>query len=83
MTPNRREFIQIPITREDGTTISNNAIRSVPITFISETTPLPNTTTNSNNGHINSKPQYTSMFHIGKINHFVNYFIYLRRSFTA
>lgn len=71
MTPNKREFIQIPITREDGTLISNNAIRSVPITFISETTPLPTTTTtNYNNNSYNgsttySKPHYTSLLRPG------------------
>jgi hypothetical protein len=56
MTPNKREFIQIPITREDGSTISNSPLRTVPVTFISEAMPLPPTT----NGNSNPKPSYTS-----------------------
>jgi hypothetical protein len=61
MTPNKREFIQIPITREDGTTIPNNALRTVPVTFISETTPLPTTT----NGNSSPKPSYTNLVRPG------------------
>jgi len=63
LIPNKREFIQIPITREDGTSLTTNASRSVPITFISETTPLPTTTTTSNimNGSTTySKQPYSS-----------------------
>lgn len=59
MTPNKRDFIQIPITREDGSAISNNPLRSVPITFMNETTSLPSTT-NSNGGNTSPKPLYTS-----------------------
>jgi hypothetical protein len=62
MTPNKREFIQIPITREDGTTISNSPLRSVPVTFISESTPLPSTT----NGNASPKPSYTSKHQMNK-----------------
>jgi hypothetical protein len=61
MTPNKREFIQIPVTREDGISTTNNPIRSVPITFISETTPL-SSTANNNNGNTSSKPHYTSKY---------------------
>ncbi|CAF1002288.1 unnamed protein product [Adineta ricciae] len=41
-TPTMREFIQIPVNREDGgiTVQTNNLIRSVPITYITETNPL-------------------------------------------
>ena len=59
MTPSKRDFIQIPVTREDGTTISSNPLRSVPITFMSETTPLPSMT-NSNSGNTSPKPLFTS-----------------------
>jgi hypothetical protein len=59
MTPSRREFIQIPIIREDGTTTTNNPIRAIPITFITETNPL-SSTGNNNNGNTNSRPHYTS-----------------------
>lgn len=75
MTPNKREFIPIPITREDGTSITNNPIRSIPITFISDTNSSPMTATNNNNNNnntintnsnngnnINPKPHYTSKF---------------------
>ena len=55
---NKREFTQIPITREDGTANStNNHTRTVPITYI-ETATLPLT----NNGNINSKQNFTSKF---------------------
>jgi hypothetical protein len=62
MTSNKREFIQIPVTREDGTSITttNNQTRSVPITFISETnrlSPIAN-----KNGNISPKPSFTSKF---------------------
>jgi len=60
MTPNKREFIQIPVTREDGTTTPNNPLRSVPITFVNETGSTASTT-NSNGGITNLKPQYTSL----------------------
>lgn len=59
MTPSKRDFIQIPVTREDGTTISSNPLRAVPITFMSETTPL-SSTTNSTSGNTSPKPLYTS-----------------------
>jgi hypothetical protein len=60
-TPNKREFIQIPITREDSTSIiTNNQTRSVPITFISETNPLSPTA--NKNGNISPKPTFTSKF---------------------
>lgn len=59
MTPSKRDFIQIPITREDGSTISSNPLRSVPITFMNENTSSPSTT-NSNNGNTSPKPLYTS-----------------------
>jgi hypothetical protein len=54
MTSNKREFIQIPITREDGNNIQS---RSVPITFISETNALSST---ANNGNINPKLTFSS-----------------------
>jgi hypothetical protein len=62
MTPNKREFIQIPVTREDGMSITttNNQTRSVPITFISETnrlSPIAN-----KNGNISPKSSFTSKF---------------------
>jgi hypothetical protein len=63
MTPNKREFIQIPITREDGTSTTNNSLRSVPITFISETTSLPSTA-NNNSGHTNHKLNYSSKYEL-------------------
>jgi hypothetical protein len=57
-TLNKREFTQIPISREDGTTSSTtNHTRSVPITYI-ETTTLPVT----NNGNLNSRQNFTSKF---------------------
>ncbi len=60
-TPNKREFIQIPITREDSTSIiTNNQTRSVPITFINETNPLSPTA--NKNGNISPKPTFTSKF---------------------
>jgi hypothetical protein len=59
ITPNKREFIQIPITREDGTSIiTNNQTRSVPITFINEqnsSSPSAN-----KNGNTSPKPSFTS-----------------------
>lgn len=58
-TPNKREIIQIPITREDGTTISSNPLRAVPITFVGDTTPL-SSTANSNGGNTSPKALYTS-----------------------
>ena len=41
-TEKKRDFVSIPITREDGTSIvtTNNQARSVPITYINETTTL-------------------------------------------
>jgi hypothetical protein len=61
-TPNKREFIQIPITREDGTSSTvNNQTRSVPISFISETNAVPPTgNNNNNNGNISPRPTFTS-----------------------
>jgi hypothetical protein len=66
MTPNKREFIQIPITREDGTSITtnnnnNNNSRSVPITYIGETTTLPPATPNENT---NVKVNFPSKFKV-------------------
>jgi hypothetical protein len=64
MTPNKREFIQIPIIREDGIPTTNNPIRAVPITFINETnslSPTPNNN-NNNNGNTNSRPHYNSKY---------------------
>ncbi|CAF3414087.1 unnamed protein product [Rotaria sp. Silwood1] len=68
IAPNRRDFIQIPITREDGTPITpNNYSRSVPITFISQTTTLPpagnnnNNNNNNNNESINSKANFINL----------------------
>ena len=34
ITPNNRKIVQIPITREDGTSIINSVNRSIPITFM-------------------------------------------------
>jgi hypothetical protein len=64
MTPNRREFVQIPVTREDGTLITNNAIRSVPITFMSETPSLisSSNSNNNNNGNTSPKSNFTSEY---------------------
>jgi hypothetical protein len=76
MTPNKREFIQIPITREDGistTTLTNNPIRSVPITFISETTSLPSTANNNNNGNITPKLNYASKYKLSDSKIFFNF----------
>ncbi|CAF2750834.1 unnamed protein product [Rotaria sp. Silwood2] len=61
---NRRDFIQIPITREDGTPIAtNNHSRSVPVTFISQTTTLPpaGNNNNNNNENINSKANFINL----------------------
>lgn len=64
ITPNRRDFIQIPITREDGTSMTTNSpTRSVPITFISQTNALPpgaHNNNNNNNENNNSKTNLTS-----------------------
>lgn len=60
MTPNKREFIQIPVAKEDGTS-TNNTMHSVPVTYISETTALPSTTTD-NSRNTTSKPNYTSKY---------------------
>jgi hypothetical protein len=61
-TPNKREFIQIPITREDGTSnTTNNQTRSVPISFISETNATPPTGNNNNNGNISPRPTFTNL----------------------
>ncbi|UJR16306.1 hypothetical protein I4U23_003212 [Adineta vaga] len=50
VTPTMREFIQIPVNREDGIIIQpNNLSRSVPITYIAETNTLPNLENNTNN----------------------------------
>ena len=62
-TPNnKREYIQIPITRDDGTSSTiNNQTRSVPISFISETNAVPPTgNNNNNNGNISPRPTFTS-----------------------
>ncbi|CAF1027614.1 unnamed protein product [Rotaria sordida] len=61
--PNRRDFIQIPITREDGTPITaNNQSRSVPVTFISQTTSLPVAGNNNNNNeNTNSRPNFINL----------------------
>ncbi len=72
MTPNKREFIQIPITREDGTLLTNNAIRSIPITFVAGK-PAITSTTNNNSGNTSAKPQYTSKY---QINQFLRLFMY-------
>ena len=57
----KREVIQIPITREDGTSSTiNNQTRSVPISFISETNAPPPTGNNNNNGNISPRPTFTS-----------------------
>jgi len=65
-TPNKREFIQIPITREDNTSIiTNNQTRSVPITFITETNPL--SPTGNKNGNISPKPNFTSKVFFRKL----------------
>ncbi|CAF1368886.1 unnamed protein product [Adineta ricciae] len=65
-TTDKRDFVQIPVKREDGTTITHNGIRSIPINFINETTPLPSHTINSinSNNHIrdtDSPPRYASL----------------------
>ncbi|CAF2546132.1 unnamed protein product [Rotaria sp. Silwood2] len=60
MTPHKREFIQIPITREDGTSTTNNSIHSIPVTFISETTAL-SSATNDNSSKTSTKPHYTNL----------------------
>lgn len=62
-TPNKREFIQIPITRDDGSssTTGTNQTRSVPITFISDTNVL-SPTGNKTNGNISPRPPFTSKF---------------------
>ncbi|CAF1003314.1 unnamed protein product [Rotaria sordida] len=60
MTPHKREFIQIPVTREDGTSTLNNTFHSIPVTFISETTTL-SSTTNDNNRNTSAKLNYTNL----------------------
>jgi hypothetical protein len=56
---NMREFIQIPITRENGTAMTtNNYNRAVPITYISET--RTSSPTAHNNENTNLKPSFTS-----------------------
>jgi hypothetical protein len=56
--PDKREFVEIPIKKEDGTSTTNNSIRHLPIQFISETTSLPS----NNNGNTSPKPLYTSKY---------------------
>lgn len=61
---NKREFIQIPVTREDGTSIITNhhQNRSVPINFINETNVLPPTANNNNNnGNTSPRPTFISI----------------------
>lgn len=58
---NKREFIQIPVTREDGTSIiTNHQNRSVPINFINETNVLPPTANDPNNDNTSPRPTFTS-----------------------
>lgn len=66
-TSEKRDFVQIPVKREDGTTVTHNGIRSIPINFINETTPSSSNTINSTNGinHIrdtDSPPRYASEY---------------------
>jgi hypothetical protein len=61
MTPNKREFIQIPITREDGTSTTNNQIRPIPITILSETN-SSSANVHNNSGRTSPKPHYTSKY---------------------
>ena len=66
-TTDKRDFVQIPIKREDGTTVTHNGIRSIPINFINETAPLLSHTINSinSNNHIrdtDSPPRYASEY---------------------
>jgi len=56
--PDKREFVDIPIKREDGTSTTNNSIRHLPVQFISETISLPS----NNNGNTSPKPPYTSKY---------------------
>ncbi|UJR30194.1 hypothetical protein I4U23_017733 [Adineta vaga] len=63
-TSDKRDFIQIPVKREDGTSVSNNGIRTIPITFINDTTSSSSNTMSSNNNHIrdiDSPPRYASL----------------------
>ncbi|CAF0786870.1 unnamed protein product [Adineta steineri] len=58
ITPTMREFIQIPVTREDGTTIiTSNLSRSVPITYVSETGALPSIADKNEANNLN--PHFT------------------------
>ena len=70
-TTSKREFIQIPITREDGTSmLINNPARSVPITYRSETSagnssPVILLT----NGSTNAPASFTSKSRVREMNH--------------
>jgi len=56
--PNKREYVEIPVTREDGTSIiTNHQNRSIPINFINETNVLPPTVNNNNGGNGNTSPR--------------------------
>lgn len=58
MPAHRREFVQIPVTRDDGTSTSNGSIHSIPVTLLGETTQIsPNT--NDSNRNQSPRPHYT------------------------
>ena len=56
ITPNKREFVQIPVTKEEPT-------RSLPVSFVNETNSVPPTGNNNNtNGNLSPKATFTSKF---------------------
>lgn len=60
-TPKRREFISIPITRDDGNSniTTNNSTRTVPITYVQDATnPLTTTSTPTNANSIRRYNEY-------------------------
>lgn len=59
---NKREFVPIPVTREDGTSIiTHHQNRTIPINFINETNVLPPTVNNNNSGNANPRPLFTNL----------------------
>ncbi|CAF3051878.1 unnamed protein product [Rotaria socialis] len=60
MIPNNREFIPIPVTREDGASTTNSSIHSIPVTFISETTQM-SSSANDSSRNSSPKPHYTNL----------------------
>ena len=61
-TPHKREeVIPISITTDNGISMTNNSIHSIPVTFVSETTQL-SAIPNNNSSSTSSKPLYASKY---------------------